>query len=325
MWTKPERPPSTKELLSIVAAELGNARSAGYGKSTVKDLLTAIHHKVSALEQRQRYKPVEDTIEKTTATVVLGMLCVFLVWSLGSKPPDSGILKTYSLEITAGGLVAGALAILVSLERMVLLQTLMKSMLVRLVFGFVFALIVAISTSQANTALNQALGVDASNAPIARAMLTAILVIKSGWIVAVALGVTALLHALLLIKSIMKIAKGEDSATDISWSSVFFIISSIVLGWSYTSLTSQGFTDEVLPVKAYILAEKFDFNDKALCLTNGSNEPEVPAKYLFIGASQETVLIGPKLTPNELTASFFTQSDVGLRLDDIKTAQRPCT
>lgn len=313
---------SVEAMMRSVAEEVTSSQfPVSRRRRTLKDLVDSIDTNVSSMERRQRSALAIDQDKKFAATVALGVMCFLVAWGLTTNPPDDGFFHDFLLEITALGLLSGALALLVSFEQIPLIQTLLTSNLVRVVFGLLFTLVIAISTSAANSALNAALGIDASNAPIARAMLTAILVIKSGWVVAVLIGFNVLVQLGWLIHDIIKHG-WAGLADQISWSRVFLVLSSIILAWSYTSMMKGFANEERLPIKAYILAHRFDFNDKAVCIAPATAEA---SKYLFVGANQDVVLVGPRLSSAELGTWFFTEEETGLNLGDIKPVLKRCT
>jgi len=69
-----------------------------------------------------------------------------------------------------------------------------------------------------------------------------------------------------------------------------------VFGWAYSAVLFRGFDESALPAKAFMLAQRYDLNDRALCLENQLPEEQyVRFKYLFIGSQQQEVLIVPRM------------------------------
>jgi hypothetical protein len=100
----------------------------------------------------------------------------------------------------------------------------------------------------------------------------------------------------------------------------------VVLGWMYSTVLFKGFDEAALPAKAYALAQRYDLNDRALCLeTQLPPEHYGQFKYLFIGSPQQEVLIVPRMETAALNTSFFTRGDDALRFEPPKPVTAPCS
>jgi hypothetical protein len=309
------------DLVGTITRELSSGEPPWSSKS-LKDVLVSINRQVLALEQRFRYAPEVSKAARGSAVVALGALCLFITLAVAFRREDDNFVARYAVELMALGLMGGALALLLFVEAIPVVQTLLKSLLCRIGIGFFFAMAVVTSTGSASTALNAALGVDASNAPIARALLTGVLVMKAGWWIAAVVGGVGIIQALLLAT---KLFKGEG-VEQLSGENVFVIVCTVLLGWAYSAVLFRGFDDAALPSKAYMLAQRYDFNDRALCLESRlPPEQYSQFKYLFVGAQQQEVLIVARLRTSTLNASFFLRPDGDAAFAQAKAVLATCT
>jgi len=309
------------ELARTIVQEFKSSDRSRWSGMTLKDVLVSIHRNVSALEVQLRYAPMVSEAARNSAIVVLCVVCSFITLFVASNRDEIAFIAEHAVELMAFALMAGALALLLFIEAIPLVQTLLKSVLCRIAIGFFFAMAVVTSTGSANTAVNAALGVDASNAPIARALLTGALVMKAGWWIAAVLGFMALLQGMLLAT---KLFKGEG-AGEFSFQNASVIVCTVLLGWAYSAVLFRGFHEAALPDKAYVLAQRYDLNDRALCLENQlAPEQYAQFKYLFIGSQQQEVLIVPRMETGALNASFFTRADNDIPFERPRPVTTPC-
>lgn len=310
------------ELAGTLAREFKSKERSPWASMSTKDVLISINRDLMALERQFRYAPKVNEAARGSAIVVLAVMCLFITLFVSSNREEVGFVANHTVELMAFALMAGALAVLLFVEAIDLVQTLLKSPLCRIALGFFFAMAVVTSTGNANTALNVALGVDASNAPITRALLTGALVMKAGWWIAAAVGVLALLQGALLAT---RLFNGEG-AGDAPFQNVAVIVCTVVMGWTYSTVLFKGFDEAALPGKAYALAQRYDLNDRALCLeTQIQPEQYRQFKYLFIGSPQQEVLIVPRMETAEFNTSFFTRGDEAQRFEPPKPVMAPCS
>lgn len=292
---------------------------------TLKDLLILANHKLEEINESLRHTAEQQHSLRISTVLVLGVACLVLVWTLGVNRPDIEFLNKHNIEITIAGLMSGGLSILLAAEGIPLIKVILRSIPCRIAIGFFFALIAAMSTATANGAINQVLGIDASNAPIARALLTAALVLKAMQPIFFALLTAAALQAMAIIRDVVNVFRGDSMFSDISGSTVVVTLCCIVLSVIYLRVLLNGFKDEAIPAKAYILAHRFDFNDRALCLEGRLDAAEARHwKYLFVGANQQKVLVGPRLSTSELGSWFFIDPVLADRLGRVQPRLLDC-
>ncbi|CAN7765061.1 hypothetical protein LJR039_007268 [Pseudorhodoferax sp. LjRoot39] len=313
------------ELLKAALREFSSSADRTSVPMTMKDLLRAVKHDLSSLKYHVASSPEETNTVRRTAIVALTAICLILLWSLGYNRPDWDWLHRNQIELFSIGLLAGILAVLLSTEELPLTKAVLSSTSCRIVIGFFFAFMVAVATSNANTALNSITGIDASNMPIARAFLVSALVLKSAWPALFALGLVAAVHAIGLASYVRRVLRREKSVGEIQFASIAFVISTTIVGSVYAAVLFKGFREDVLPFKAYLLANKYDFNDRALCL-EGLIPVELVgnSKFLFVGSGQSTVLVAPQPFQSEIDYNFFFKASPGLQYQFTKPTVYEC-
>jgi len=317
--------PSPDDLIRQLADEFKSQQRGLIGQMSFKDLVIHVSRDLRELNQILSRPNEQQQSTRASAVAALGLACLVLFWTLGVNRPDSDFLNEYNVEITGVGLMAGVLAVLLAAEGMPLVKAVIGSIPCQIAIGFFFALIVVTSTANANGALNQVLGVDASNAPIARVLLTAALVLKAMQPFFIVLFVAATIQLVLLIRGAITVLRGDRLLSDISGSAILLMFCCIVLSVTYAKVLFNGLKDDALPVRAYVLAHKFDFNDRALCLEGRFDAREARhSKYLYVGANQQKVLVGPKLSTSELGSWFFMDSELALRQGSIQPVLLDC-
>ncbi len=300
-----------------IKQELTSSSSNGkatfaFSRWTTKDFVAAIHKSLLDKESTQRWKLRDEKYESNWNLSAIGIIGLILVIGPGRGSSDFAWIDQNAFAFALSGLIACTWFVLMSLERAALFTALSKFMSVRITVGFLFAAGITVATSDANTALNAVLGVDASNAPLARAFLVAALFLKLLWPAFVVLGILAGINLLVVFAYARWRTVADDRNSEyreFPTMALIFVVSALVVSGIYVMTMRRAFSEENIPEKAYRLALQLDFNEAAYCLQRSSNH-----RYLFIGTNQDKVLIAP-LPMGELSLKSFATANVN-RIDD---------
>ncbi len=302
--------------ISAIKAELTSTATNGkpvsfFSRRSLKDIVAAIHLQLAS---RQTAREQEQSANDFSL-MTIGVAGLILIAGPGRGSTDIAWVDENAFWFVVFGLVACTWFILMSLERAPLFSLLAKFVSVRITAGFLFASGIAVATSGANTALNAVLGVDAVNAPLARAFLVAALFLKLLWPVFLLLGAIAVINLLSVFSYVRW--KGRNDDRDVKYREfpvieLVFVLVAVVFSAIYVKTTTRIFSEANLPEKAYRLALQLDFNKSVYCFQGQPNE-----RYLFIGGNQDKVLIAP-IPLEELSWKGFATEDVTGSEDRLK-------
>lgn len=289
-----------------------NRRPYQFSRWTMKDYVSAIHKSLQDDEAARRWKHHDEKYESNWNLSAVGIIGLAFVFGLGRGSTDIEWIDQNAFGFLCTGLIACTWFVLMSLERASLFAALSKFTSVRVTAGFLFAAGVAVATSDASSSLNAVLGVDASNAPLARAFLVAALFLKLLWPVFVILALLAAVNLLVIFSYFKWMVSRDERSPEyrvFPVAALIFLVASLVLSAVYMGTMRSAFSDKNIPEKAYRLALQLDFNEAAYCLP-----PIKGHRYLFIGANQNKVLIAP-VPMGELTLTSFATTSPS-RIDD---------
>lgn len=276
---------------------------------TLRDFLAAIY-------QHQQEKSVESRTAVgreqhlgDSSLIAIGVMGLILVFGPGRGSVEFEFVERNAFSFLAFGVVLCVWFVLVSLERANLLSYLSKFTTVRLTVGFLFAAGTIFATAEANSVLNSVLGVDASNVPLSRAFLASTLFLKLMWPAFVLLGLLAvarLLGVFAYFKWRASDENGDSGCQEFPVISAIFVVVAVVVSVCYAWSMQRSFDTKYIPKKAYNLALFLDFNDSAYCVPGVSGY-----KVLFLGASQDRVLVAKSPVNDELSLKSFVTSEGG--------------
>ncbi|AMP02056.1 putative membrane protein [Collimonas arenae] len=244
-----------------------------------------------AEERRHKMRSSAEAISLWTC----GGLGLFLVLMSSQASSDITWWNSVSYFVFVFGTVLTVMFVAASIEKSSTVTQMLKYNSVKLLCAFLFSAAVVYSSAQASTLLNGIFGVDSSNLPFARALLSAAFFMKMCTPVLFILAFFSLAHIVAIW-----VATKEEDFYSFPWGSVIFIVAALFSAGSYWWITHKALGDDQIKVKAYKLAHYLDFNSKAYCIDSSSTE-----SYLFFGNDQNKLLIDQKLEIDESFEDFL--------------------
>lgn len=279
------------EELSAVSREEKN-----HNLDTLKDYVREIY-----VQQKDRLRQIseernQNTFSEDVSYLACGVLGIVLLFISANLSADYDWVREHSFLLFSAGIIFALLFISISVERTSLFRDIWKHTTPKLIASLLFTAAMIFATSISSGAINSVFGVDASAMPFARAYLAGILFFK----------LVSPLFILLIVPVVLATVLLFNNKVD-SWTrsvAAVFVLCALAVGAYSYKLLNGAFADMEIPYKAYKLAHKLDFSDRALCF----NDEQKKSSFLFIGPDQHSVLIDESFNGDESLEEFLKNS-----------------
>jgi hypothetical protein len=298
-----KRPGDTKEHVEALYEELasGAEKDSAVMQKTLKAYVLEIVEHLRGAKNKTRDGVEEKEVEFWRALVLLGVAALALI-VLGNQEAGGWAWldkKRFSFKLT--GTLLAFIFLMIQIERMAFFKVLWGYGFTKLIVSIGASALLVFSTGKAAGVINGVFGVDSTALPLSLTFMTGFIFFKYLSPFVFLIGLLALVHVLIIAVWLKAFAKGDIPTGPLVSSAVFFIFSILVMGF-YWGWGGTRLSDERLPEVAYKLANILDFNNRHLC----ANIPSADA-VVFIGSSQNVVLIDPHPVSIDSVQAFFEQ------------------
>ncbi len=240
--------------------------------------------------------------ELTWSLCLVGVVGILLAITR-SAGSDIEWISEHTLTFRVWAVVLCSVFVGVSLERSPVLGSLWGFSITKFLVSIILSGVVVYSRGKAAGLINGVFHVDAAALPITLIFTTALLVIKTlvPFILTVAL-VLSVVHALISFGWVKSKLDGDRVGQPPLYSVLSILVSLVILYFGL-SWSSDQIADHRVPGKIYLMAHALDFNYSHECANVAENRPVV-----FLGNTQESVLVGPYKLPNFGFSDFFEAS-----------------
>lgn len=274
-------------------------------RKALSDYLTDILLSLKRIEKAEEKKESQKQFNLNYLFGVVAFVSIVLLSNGSQDNPDFSWIDNNKFALKLWGVSLATIYLCMSIERMTFFKPLWEFTVTKLSASVALSLLVVFCTGKAAGIINGIFGVDAAALPFTLTFTTALIIFSYLVPFIFVLGVVGLGHLLIVMAWCKSRFYDKDKSEYFPpLNSVFFAgLSAVVVYFGY-SWSSDNFSQEELPKKAYLLAHKLDFNSKHECGNLKSNIP-----VIFIGNSQSTVLAD--LSKSEVpTVEWFFESPI---------------
>lgn len=268
-------------------------------RKSIKALLSEINFRARECIGLRKREYERHRYELSWALGFIGVVGVLLAVSQ-TADGDIAWMREHTIAFRLWGVALCTVFVGVSLERSSLVKALWGFTITKIIVSIIFSGLIIYARGRAAGYMNEVFHIDASAIPITLVFSTGLIVFKLlvPFVFAVAIALFCA-HFIIAVNWIKDKRAGVERDF-FPWHSLLSIsVASVILfyGWHWAR---DQLSDERVPEKIYLMAHALDFNRVHECANVDPTRP-----VIFLGASQESVLVAPYGLEDFDFATFF--------------------
>lgn len=276
-------------------SDLSNDRA-----KTIKYYICDMHSHVKKLCQLTESQVEQEISSMRWSLGVTGFLALVLLLNSLRPSQDFTFINPYLLVLNIFGVVLSIIYLSGSLEHSTLWRSLWSLTSARWIVYIIFTAMVLVASGRAASQVNGVFGIDATLFPHAYALTTALVLFKltQPWLLGVALFVI-FVNVIAAYRGIRAVAEDYNLWALLSpglAAVLGLIVIYVVGGWANNELSNDRLYEKI-----YLMAQALDFNGRHNCTNIPGTSP-----VIFLGPTQERVLVAPSALPPFGFTTFFT-------------------
>lgn len=274
-------------------------------RKSLKYCVAGIHSILIEWSKIDRYSKENDYAALRSLLALIGVVGVILAITR-SAGSDIDWIREHTLAFRLWGVTLCLIFVGASIERATSLKLVWSFTATKILLSILFSGLLLFSKGKASGFINDIFSVDASVLPITLVFTTALVVFKTLIPLLIALAILLGVINLLTVLNWFFDYRNDrvDSSSLPMYEFLYFIVLAVItyyaLSWHNNELS-----DRRVGEKIYLIAQALEFNKSHQC-----SNVDLSLPVVFIGASQESVLVAPYSLEDFDFATFFESTVV---------------